>query len=51
MDASVQYQLDLFHIYQKATRKISNLDDRKKIKKLIKDKKFDELINECNRLY
>lgn len=38
MDASVQYQLDLFHIYQKATRKISNLDDRKKIKNLIKDK-------------
>jgi len=51
IDASVQYQLDLFHIYQKATRKISNLDDRKKIKKLIKDKKFDQLINECKRLY
>jgi hypothetical protein len=50
-DASVEYQLDLFHIYQKATRKISNLDDRKKIKKLIKDKKFDQLINECKRLY
>ena len=51
IDASVEYQLDLFHIYQKATRKISNLDDRKKIKKLIKDKKFDQLINECKRLY
>ena len=51
IDASVQYQLDLFHIYQKATRKISNLDNRKKIKKLIKDKKFDQLINECKRLY
>lgn len=51
IDASAQYQLDLFHIYQKATRKISNLDNRKKIKKLIKNKKFDQLINECKRLY
>ena len=51
MDASVQYQLDLFHIYQKATRKISNLDDRKKIEKLIKDRKFDKLIDECKKLY
>lgn len=51
MDAMVQYQLDLFHIYEKATRKIANLDDRKKIKKLIKDKKFDKLIEECNKLY
>lgn len=51
MDASVQYQLDLFHIYQKATRKISNLDDRKKIKKLIKDKKFIQLVDECKKLY
>ncbi len=50
-DASVQYQLDLFHIYQKATRKISNLDDRKKVKKLIKDKKFSQLIDECKKLY
>lgn len=51
MDASVQYQLDLFHIYQKATRKISNLDDREKIKKLIKDKKFSQLVDECKKLY
>ena len=51
MDAMVQYQLDLFHIYEKATRKIANPDDRKKIKKLIKDKKFDKLIEECNKLY
>ena len=51
MDATVQYQLDLFHIYEKATRKISNSDDRNKIKKLIKDKKFDKLIEECNKLY
>jgi hypothetical protein len=50
-DASVQYQLDLFHIYQKAARKISNLDERKKIKKLIKDKKFSQLIDECKKLY
>lgn len=50
-DASVQYQLDLFHIYQKATRNISNLDDRKKVKKLIKNKKFSMLIDECKKLY
>jgi hypothetical protein len=51
MDASVQYQLDLFHIYQKTIRKISNLDDRKKIKKFIKDKKFSQLVDECKKLY
>ena len=51
IDSSIQYQLDLFHIYQKATRKISNLDNRKKIKKLIRDKKFDQLIDECKRFY
>ncbi len=51
MDTSVQYQLGLFHIYQKATRNISNLDDRKKIKKLIKDKKFIQLVDECKKLY
>lgn len=51
IDASVEYQLGLFHIFQRATRKISNLDDRKKIKELIKDRKFDQLITECKRLY
>lgn len=51
LDASIQYQLDFFHIYQKATRNISNSDDRKRIKNLIKNKKFDELVIECKKLY
>ena len=51
MDATVQYQLDLFHIYEKATRKITNSDDRNRIKKLIKNKEFEKLIDECKKLY
>lgn len=38
------YQLDLFHIYQKANRKIRNEESRKKIKKLLKKKKYDKVL-------
>ena len=38
------YQLDLFHIYQKANRKIKDEDLRKETKKLLKKKKYDKVL-------
>lgn len=38
------YQLDLFHIFQKANRKLKNEEHRKEIKKLLKKKKYDKVL-------
>lgn len=43
-DAQKIYQLDLFHIYQKASRKIKDEESRKTIKKLLKKKKYDKIL-------
>jgi flagellin-specific chaperone FliS len=38
------YQLDLFHIFQKANRKIEDEEARKTIKKLLKKKKYSKIL-------
>lgn len=44
MNANMIYQLDLFHIYQKANRKIKDENIRKEINELIKADKYDYFI-------
>ncbi len=38
------YQLDLFHIFQKASRKIKSDESRKIIKKLLRKKRYDKVL-------
>lgn len=44
------YQLDLFHIYQKSTRKIKDKKARNKVKKLIKKKEYKKLLESVKDL-
>lgn len=43
-DTQKIYQLDLFHIFQKANRKIKNEESRKIVKKLLREKKYDNVL-------
>lgn len=49
-DASCIYQLDLFHIYSKASKKVKDEKARKGLHKLIKECKCEKLINKSKEL-
>ncbi|CAB1252138.1 transposase [Clostridiaceae bacterium BL-3] len=49
-DTQKIYQLDLFHIFQKANRKIKDEESRKTVKKLLKEKKYDEALEKIKEL-
>ena len=40
----------MFHIFQKASRKIKNEEDRATIKKLLKKKKYDKVLEKLKEL-
>lgn len=50
-DLNCVYQLDLFHIYSKASKKVKDEKDRKELYKLIKGNKWEELISLSKRLW
>lgn len=50
-DANSLYQLDLFHIYSKASKKVKDEKARKELHKLIKEGKWDELILKSKELW
>lgn len=50
LDSRMIYQLDLFHIYQKASRKIKDKNDREIVKKLIKKKEYDKVLEKVKEL-
>ena len=50
-DADCVYQLDLFHIYSKASKKVKDEKSRKELHKLIKESKWDELIAKSEELW
>lgn len=50
-DADCVYQLDLFHIYSKASKKVKDINIRKELHKLIKESKWEELILRSKQLW
>lgn len=50
LDSRMIYQLDLFHIYQKASRKIKDKDNRDAVKKLIGEKDYDKVLEKVKEL-
>lgn len=50
-NADCVYQLDLFHIYSKASKKVKDENARKELHKLIKECKWEKLISKSKELW